>query len=360
MLHTLRIVLPLFFLLSGFLPAALILNPARPITHQITVHPIRVFTDDGSTAATYFGNASQKAEIIDLINQIWAQMGVSIIFLPESDYYDTFTYNDNGESENSVRSQADLNTFQNDPNAPTTASNTDIEMFFVEVPPGFRGSDLILNASAGLATVDRPGSTIYVGSNLLGFLAGREAIASVVAHEIGHNLGLEHLPGGSPNLMANGASSSDELESNQLTTIFTDLGGIIDGYDLLIPISSTTDYDDFVDQYDLQLGPTGDDDSDTLSNLLEYAIGSNPTTPGSLPSMVKDSANSARWTIPKSEDAVEEGVTYTVMVSSDLENFQEAGSPGSNTVITTDTDTSLSVLFVGTGPFFAKLVVERP
>ena len=44
--------------------AALILNPAQPITHIVTVQPIIVSDDDGdpTSTANYFGNAMQEIQ----------------------------------------------------------------------------------------------------------------------------------------------------------------------------------------------------------------------------------------------------------------------------------------------------------
>jgi hypothetical protein len=66
-----------------------------------------------------------------------------------------------------------------------------INMFFVDIAAGF--SALGANSSAGLA--EQPGNDVsmFVGGNLLGFPLGRELIAGVIAHEIGHNLSLPHL-----------------------------------------------------------------------------------------------------------------------------------------------------------------------
>ena len=46
---------------------------------------------------------------------------------------------------------------------------------------------------------------MWAGPNLFSFNGGREIIASVLAHEIGHNLGLPHI-GASQNLMQSGGS----------------------------------------------------------------------------------------------------------------------------------------------------------
>ncbi len=78
--------------------------------------------------------------------------------------------------------------------------------------------------------------TQFVGDNLLGFPSGLEVIASVVAHEIGHNLGLSHIVE-SENLMQTGGSSNqgERISQAQIDTIFTDNAGT-DGFELLQPV----------------------------------------------------------------------------------------------------------------------------
>ena len=64
-------------------------------------------------------------------------------------------------------------------------------MYFVNIVPF---SPLLSeNSVNGLAFRPRKTSAISVGINLLDFNGDREIVASVVAHEVGHNLGLPHL-----------------------------------------------------------------------------------------------------------------------------------------------------------------------
>ena len=69
-----------------------------------------------------------------------------------------------------------------------------------------------------MAFVGAPGIAVHVGDNLVDFSAGRDTIASVTAHEIGHNLGLSHVSGNN-NLLSEGGNSTT-LTDGQISTIF--------------------------------------------------------------------------------------------------------------------------------------------
>ena len=196
--------------------AALFVNPPLAITSLVTVQPIIVSDDGGGNTAEFFGNGVQQASNEGLIDIIWAQAGIDVTFLTPNSWNSTFA----NVGTVLPRPTIDLDTIVSDG---MTAGVTNvipsvINMFLVNIAPGF--NLLSENSAAGLATVDGNGIAQYVGSNLLAFLGGREVIASVVAHEIGHNLGLDHLLE-MENLMQAGGSPDpgERLNNIQITNV---------------------------------------------------------------------------------------------------------------------------------------------
>ncbi len=188
------------------LQAALIVNPPMPITAQVFINPVIASNSDGSNMAEFMGTPIQQAEIMGMVNTIWAQAGIEVIWQPP-DFWDDDFANIGTPGMNNPRPNSDLGQVVADAGmAGFLDPNPNvINMFFVEIAAGF--SNVSENTVNGLAFVGGNGITQHVGDNLPGFLLGREAVASVIAHEIGHNLGLFHIveaenlmqAGGSPN-----------------------------------------------------------------------------------------------------------------------------------------------------------------
>lgn len=86
-------------------------------------------------------------------------------------------------------------------------------MFFVEIAPG--SGDLGENTTNGVALDGENGVTLQVGDLLPTFEEGRKAVARVAAHEISHNLGLEHVPTPS-NLLHFPEIGGTQLNSSQI------------------------------------------------------------------------------------------------------------------------------------------------
>ena len=180
------------------------------VIERVTINPIIVSNSDGSNTAELFGTATQEAEIKRLIDEIYLQAQVDVEWLAPQTYNNTFANIGNG----GTRPNSDLATVVNagDSAGIGNSSSLIIDMYFVEIAAGF--ADTTENTANGLAYVNDNGITMHVGDNLPSFLGGRDVVARVVAHEIGHNLGLDHISD-TNNLMNDGS----DLTVSQITTI---------------------------------------------------------------------------------------------------------------------------------------------
>lgn len=203
--------LPILPTCSSF--AALIVNAAKPITHQVSVQMIQTALDNGTSPANLFGNASRDASIKSVVDSIWAQAGIDVQFLPNVVRYNsTFAYQGLGTG---IRPPLDLNTFIANARIQGGILNKDpnvINMFFVDVVPGFDAK--AENWVTGVGNIADNGIAVFVGANVSAELAGHW-----VAHEIGHNLGLDHTASGTANLMAT-SRNTERLDTAQVAAVF--------------------------------------------------------------------------------------------------------------------------------------------
>jgi hypothetical protein len=203
-------------------PAALITNSPREITHRVTVQMIQTARSNGSSPATLFGTASQRATIETHVDTIWAQAGIDIHFLSTINRWNnTFAYEGNPATfdEQGRRPTGDLGTIVSTGDAAgvTTSTPSIINQFFVNIVPGFPLTSE--NSANGIANIGRDGTAQFVGDGLLTFAAGLEVIASVVAHEIGHVLGLKHTANSQANLMSP-QGTTEQLTADQIAAVF--------------------------------------------------------------------------------------------------------------------------------------------
>jgi hypothetical protein len=200
---------------SASAPAQLVVNSPQPITRQFLVQIIDTAADDGSSAAPLFGTPSQQAAIFSDVDQVWAQAGiqVSFEFLP-STWDSTFALTGTAGAGN-PRPATDLSaivTAADSTLRPDTRAN---QLFMLQIVPTFAQQSA--DTAAGDSFTNFNGMTLWIGPELPVTTAGQDLAASILAHEIGRNLGLTTDNTDSQDLMGNGGSGGDLLTQTQVT-----------------------------------------------------------------------------------------------------------------------------------------------
>jgi Dual-action HEIGH metallo-peptidase len=194
--------------------AAIIVNPAQPITHRVTVQVIQTALDNGSSPAAVFGDPTREAAIKHAIDTVWAQAGIDINFLPNTiRYNNTFAYQ--GALPGGVRPITDLNLMMANAQLQGGILHPNpsvINMFFVNVVPGW--SLNTANWVNGVGNIGANGIAIFVGSS-----ASAEHAGHWIAHELGHNLGLAHTDP-IENLMLSCCRRNSLLTTEQVAAVF--------------------------------------------------------------------------------------------------------------------------------------------
>ena len=323
-----------------------IVNAAQPLTHCVKVQPIRIM-HSGGTIATAFGDRKSELYIKREVNRVWAQAGIRIDWLLEQVHTNDFVFDGSPNVYDSEveRPVGDFHVcFSAIPSPPLSPDPTVINILFVEVVPGF--TNVGETSANGRGVEDTNGIIVQIGDILVTLDAGRDLAAAILAHEIGHNLGLFHEPDGNANFMALGGST-DQMTPAQVARVFTDDPGI-DGFEMLKPIASPSNYDLWSYDAFLAGSATDDPDCDGLPHLLEFLLGLDPlaSDSASAPKPSRD-GDCLLWTIQKVPDAVADGFGYSIEVSDDLRTWMPAGTPGTSSSVITDSDDMIAVKIGG-------------
>jgi hypothetical protein len=210
----LRLGLVALVLAGGRIYADVIVNNAQPITKRVTVQIVQTAASDGSNAAPMFGNAAQQQAIFEMANQIWAQAGVEIAFKFRAGTWNWDFALTGSPGNNSPRPGSDVATIVTAASqlSVTDPNPTVINLYLLRIVPGF--SQMSDNTCAGQSLTGQNGVTLWVGPNTPATSAGRDLVAHVLAHEIGHNLGLVHVTE-SQDLMQANYSPGELLNTSQ-------------------------------------------------------------------------------------------------------------------------------------------------
>ncbi len=178
-------------------------NPLPSGGDQLVIQPIQVCDNNGD-------NCAQVEFFQALVEKVWAQAGLAVTFLPLNQLNATRYLDVNNDEFSELSFSGSAGSFGRHPRS--TRNSGPINLWFVDDINSTSGGSVI---QYGNAWVGANGT--LVSDDILTF--GTSGRIDVVAHEIGHNLGLRHNTlgaGGANNIMSSGSdraipSSVDDI-----------------------------------------------------------------------------------------------------------------------------------------------------
>ena len=255
--------------LASSASAAIITNAPRSIDKRVTVQPIVLANNNGSSQSYFFGNAPHQAEIEGMVDKIWSQAGIDIEWLTPKVWKKTQYLHFSGTVAPMMYSAARAE------GVATPAGSKVVNAFFFRSVDGYTPPS---NRAVGMAYFDANGTFQALGSQTVSTQINYQVAARLVAHELGHNLGLEHTANNNlTNLMlANDPNSSadERLTGSQINAVRSS--------SLLTPYTPPGDFngDGAIDSGDLSIwengfggsGSTGDADDDGDADGADFLV----------------------------------------------------------------------------------------
>ena len=199
-------------------------------TAVVTVRPIIVSNNGGGSQAEFFGNAEETLEIQLIVDEIYATAGIDIEWEAPRNFNST-SANTSTLSPSLQVAVDQLEAIVNSGDAASGVGSSDpsvIDLYFVNQAPGNTPPNQL--GANGFAFIGAPGIAFHTGSGLVNSPTAQlvnpvtgepvdplRQVALVAAHEIAHNLGLQHTTGANNLLNLNFANTN--LTQAQINTI---------------------------------------------------------------------------------------------------------------------------------------------
>jgi hypothetical protein len=165
--------------------------PPQPIRHQLSVRYVVTETETG-TRAKDFGTPAQHAYIENEVRRILAQSGIDVAFQPDQATWTSGYAYAGASSDTGARTTSDLNwIFDNIPGPYYPLDEGIVTVVFCKRTPGW--AERGFYQTNGYAFIGWNGVTFFLGDGMLDNNGNMDIVAAVLAHEISHNFGLQHI-----------------------------------------------------------------------------------------------------------------------------------------------------------------------